>query len=122
MSDLIGRLDEVEDVDVRRRIISTCQEGMQVRDGWSHRLFVYNIIQVPENMHTCTLFWTVVRTSSNQSGLLPAQDGHGFPLITAGQQSIHVVMEHSQCHLLIHLQTGSLFTGNRYTLLTTGEH
>lgn len=31
---------------------------------------------------------------------LPAQDGHGLTLVAAGQQSLHVVVEHCKCYLV----------------------
>lgn len=101
-SDLVGRLDEIKDVDLRWRIISTRQQGMQVRDGRSYCLFVHNIIQIPVYTHThaCTLGGLQsIFQSGLQSRFLPAKDSHGLPLVTAGQQGIHVVMEHSQRHL-----------------------
>lgn len=40
------------------------------------------------------LIWVMVLVHS-----LPAQDGHGLALIIAGQQGLHVVVEHRQRHL-----------------------
>lgn len=48
-SDLIGRPDEVEDVDLWWRLVSTGQQRVEMGGGWSHSLFVHNIVQVSAN-------------------------------------------------------------------------
>lgn len=171
-SDLIGRLDKVKNVNLRWGFVSTCQQGVKVRDGWGNCLFVHNVIQVPKhtqqqyrthvlfvksldplspqcyssgtdgfsmvfciylNTAKCPKMSSVVnlryitKNELNWSSLpvcillwlLPAQDGHGFSFITAGQQGIHVVMENSQRHLQVDLETGCYRTNLVHSLLVT---
>lgn len=45
-ADLIGHFEEVKDVHLFRRVISTGQQGVQVWDGWRNTLLIDHIIQV----------------------------------------------------------------------------
>lgn len=57
--------------------------------------------------HTCQQAYALdcLSGKSEPVWMLPAEDGHGFPFIAAGQQSVHIIVKHSQRHLLTHSET-----------------